>query len=119
MGDKELELREELGAGTESNADAIEKAWVALGEVIDPEVGLDIVSMGLVYGVEVWPDGSVQVEMTLTTQGCPMGGYIVESAKAVLRREFPDANVLVNLVWQPPWSPAMISPDALKALRRH
>jgi|GEM_PF-120116 len=98
--------------------DRVEAAWAALGRVIDPEVGLDIVSMGLVYGVEVWPDGSVQVEMTLTTPGCPLGSHIVEAAKEALRRAFPDANVAVHLVWQPPWSPAMIEPRALKELQR-
>ena len=106
------------GEAPSGGPEAVDRAWKALSEVIDPEVGLDIVSMGLVYGVEVWPDGSVQVEMTLTTPGCPVGGYIVKAAKAALRRAFPGAVTTVNLVWQPPWSPAMIAPGALEKLRR-
>lgn len=103
---------------SDETVDTAEVVWAALGGVIDPEVGLDIVTMGLVYSVEVWPDGSIQVEMTLTTRGCPMGSHIVGSAEMAVRQALPGRNVIINLVWSPEWSPSMISPDALKELRR-
>lgn len=94
-----------------------EQAWAALSTVIDPEVGLDIVEMGLVYGVEVGEVGpdSVHVRMTLTTPGCPLHDVMVEGAERALLdagATFAD----VQVVWDPPWSPDRIGQAGLDAL---
>ena len=95
-------------AGT--HGDARETVWEALRRVIDPEIGINIVDLGLVYGVEVWPNGVVQIEMTMTTRACPLHAHIKAAAERVVRQALPDASgVIVNVVWDPPWSPAMIS----------
>ncbi|HQN10965.1 MAG TPA: metal-sulfur cluster assembly factor [Quisquiliibacterium sp.] len=89
-----------------------ERVLDALREVIDPETGLDIVSMGLVYGAEVDGDG-VRVRLTMTSAACPMGDEIVEEAEAVLARVFHDrASVDVELVWDPPWTPERMTDEA-------
>lgn len=98
--------------------DDVTTAWQALSEVIDPEVGLDIVTMGLVYSVEMWDDNVIRVDMTLTTPACPMGTHIQQSAVVAVQQACPDATVDVQLVWDPPWSPAMISPEGIEELRR-
>lgn len=95
----------------------VDKAWKALSRVIDPEVGLNIVSMGLVYTVEMWENDVIQVEMTLTTRACPMGAHIQGAAEGVLHECFPNHKIDIQLVWDPPWSPAMISPEGLAELR--
>lgn len=111
---KSGELSEEMSRQLRQKA---ETAWMALSHVIDPEVGLDIVTMGLVYNVAVSPN-AIQVEMTLTTKGCPMSAYIKGSAERVLRDVFPDDGIFVAIVWEPPWSPAMISREGLARLGR-
>lgn len=84
----------------------------ALREVIDPELGLNIVDLGLVYGVEVSDDGSVAIEMTLTTPGCPLHASFREAIERTLWRAFPDLrDVSVSLVWEPPWTPEMLSDE--------
>lgn len=84
----------------------------ALRDVIDPEVGMNIVDLGLVYGVETAPD-RVHVDLTMTTRACPLGESIVAEAEAILRECVPDSvAVEVALVWDPPWSPAMMTDDA-------
>lgn len=87
-----------------------------LSGVIDPEVGLNIVDMGLVYGVAV-NDSAVEVRMTLTTQGCPMGPYMNQEVDAALRSIEGVRDVKIEIVWDPPWSPDRIKPEALEALR--
>lgn len=84
----------------------------ALEQVIDPELGVDIVNLGLVYRVEVNDDGLVDVEMTLTTPGCPLSGSLPEAARHVARTVpgVKDANV--RLVWNPQWHPGMMSQAA-------
>jgi len=91
------------------DADAVLEA---LHEVIDPELGVNIVDLGLIYHVAV-DDGVVAIRMTLTTPGCPLGGYIEDEINGCLRR-FPSVRaVTVDLVWQPPWQPAVMT-DAAK-----
>lgn len=90
----------------------LERAWDALRQVDDPEVGMNVVELGLVYGVELEPH-RVAVRMTMTSAACPMGEDIVEDARHALRRAFPDLDEIdVELVWDPPWSPALMSEEA-------
>ena len=81
-----------------------------LRRVIDPEIGLDIVTLGLVYDLAVSGD-AVTVTMTLTTQGCPLGDAIGEGVRAAVAELPWVGDVVVNLVWEPAWSPAMIRED--------
>ena len=92
-----------------------EKVLELLKGVIDPEIGLDIVSLGLVYKVEVNED-SINVTMTLTTPGCPMHSSITEWVKNILWQAEPDKNVNVNLVWEPRWTPELMTDEAKEKL---
>jgi metal-sulfur cluster biosynthetic enzyme len=81
----------------------------ALRTVIDPEVGLDIVELGLVYAIDI-SSASIEVRMTMTTPTCPMSDYLcdaVVNAVATLVADAPP--VRVQLVFEPPWTPAMMS----------
>ena len=87
----------------------------ALKEVYDPEIPVNIVDLGLVYDVEV-DDGEVAIEMTLTAQGCGMGPYIAQQAEWRVA-ELPGVeDVEVELVWDPPWSPELITEDGKRLL---
>ena len=90
-------------------------ALIALGSVIDPEVGLDVVNMGLVYGLEVTLE-RLDVRLTLTSQGCPLGPTIVRMAQEALEGVAGDRTVGVELRWDPPWSPAMLSAEGREQL---
>jgi metal-sulfur cluster biosynthetic enzyme len=83
----------------------------ALSRVVDPEIGLNIVDVGLVYRVEVEED-RVEVDFTLTSPGCPLADTIM----ADIQREIGDAtgieNIQANLVWNPPWSLDFMSEEA-------
>ncbi|MFC4322352.1 metal-sulfur cluster assembly factor [Litchfieldia salsa] len=88
----------------------------ALETVNDPELGVDIVNLGLVYGVELDDEGILTVTMTLTSMGCPLAGTIAENVKAVLA-DLPEIKeVDVNIVWNPPWSKDKMSRYAKIAL---
>lgn len=94
-------------------------AWGALREVIDPELGLDVVALGLIYDVRV-DDNVTVVEMTLTTPGCPASESLVAMAHyAVSQADTTDRDVDVRIVWDPAWSPAMIDEDAAAARGFH
>lgn len=90
-------------------------ALIALGAVIDPEVGLDVVNMGLVYGLEVTAS-SMTARLTLTSQGCPLGPTIVQMAREALEGVAGDREVAIELSWDPPWSPAMLSEEGRRRL---
>ncbi|HEX2849967.1 MAG TPA: iron-sulfur cluster assembly protein [Acidimicrobiales bacterium] len=92
----------------------IERASAALRFVVDPELGLDIVELGLVYDIRV-DDGVVVAEMTLTTPGCPVSESLPAEARAALAGAF-QSPVRVDVVWDPPWTPERISPAAAMAL---
>jgi metal-sulfur cluster biosynthetic enzyme len=77
----------------------------ALRQVEDPEAGMNIVDLGLVYGIEVTA-GGVIVEMTMTTAACPMADMIVDQARDVIGAIVPEGTAVdVRLVWDPPWTP--------------
>lgn len=88
----------------------------ALENVIDPELGIDIVNLGLVYDAELDEEGTAKVTMTLTSMGCPMGPQIVANIKQELM-ELPEVkDVDVNIIWNPPWSRENMSRYAKMAL---
>jgi len=88
----------------------------ALELVVDPELGMDIVNLGLVYDVKMDEEGLTTIDMTLTSMGCPLAGTIVENVKQALA-DIPEVKgVDVNIVWNPPWSKDRMSRYAKIAL---
>jgi len=80
-----------------------------LATVIDPELGMNIVDLGLVYEVQRERD-ALWISMTMTTPACPMAAHLVDQVKRTLRRQFPEMQtVKVQLVWEPAWTPLMMS----------
>jgi metal-sulfur cluster biosynthetic enzyme len=82
---------------------------IALRRVKDPEINLNIVDLGLVYGIEV-DENNVSVDMSLTSPGCPSGPEILHEAEQELNSIPGVGAVAVNLVWSPPWTPERIEP---------
>lgn len=88
----------------------------ALKTVIDPELGINIVDLGLVYAVVRTTTG-INIELTMTTPACPLGEMMSEEIKLVLRDRFPDLpDVRVDIVWDPPWSPDLMSEESRRQL---
>ena len=81
----------------------------ALREIIDPDSGIDIVDLGLVYGVEI-TERAIRVRLTMTTPNSPLSGMIIDEVRTVLTYRFQRYRVDVALVWTPPWHPSMIAP---------
>ncbi len=98
-----------------SPADVEAATFEALRNVWDPELGLDIISLGLVYGVRVEGE-RVVVDMTLTTPGCPVSEQLPLEAATAVARALPAYRVDVNTVWDPPWTPERLSPVAMERL---
>ena len=99
-----------------TKADIQEEVTAALKTVDDPELGIDIVNLGLVYEVDVDDDNNVKVEFTLTTMGCPIGPMIDEQIKQATAHIEGIGEVTSELVMYPPWSPEKMSPLAKSAL---
>jgi metal-sulfur cluster biosynthetic enzyme len=86
-----------------------------LENVIDPELGINVVDLGLIYNIKI-EEGKISVDMTLTTPGCPMAGMLAGSVEQEIRETFEGADVEVSLVWDPPWTPEMLSSAAKEQL---
>jgi metal-sulfur cluster biosynthetic enzyme len=97
--------------GAPSEADVMD----ALSNVIDPELGLDFVELGLIYGVEI-NEGNVHVTFTLTTPGCPIGPQVTEQIEEFVGEVDGVRTVESEMVFTPPWSPERMSEDAKFAL---
>ena len=88
----------------------------ALKNVIDPELGINIVDLGLIYDIRL-EGQQIQVSMTMTTPACPLSATLTEQAASVLRQRFPDVtDVQIDLVWEPLWHPLMMSSQIRESL---
>lgn len=85
--------------------------------VIDPELMVNIIDLGLVYDLRLSPD-TIEIDVTLTSPGCPLGDVIMQDIKAVTENQFPEHEVNVNLVWEPAWSTEMITEAGRGALNK-
>jgi len=88
-----------------------EQVKEALSSVNDPEIGMNIVDLGLVYDIAIDAEDNVNVEMTLTSPGCPLGDVITQQIDAALRG-IGAKRADVEIVWSPPWTPEMMSDEA-------
>lgn len=87
-----------------------------LNQVIDPEVGIGIVDMGLIYDVEEDAEGIVKVTMTLTSMGCPAGPQLTTDIDGVLRLQDHIQDVQITIVWEPAWTPDRVNPKVKEML---
>jgi metal-sulfur cluster biosynthetic enzyme len=109
-------MNESNKGGIQMDQDMKDSMMAALENVIDPELGIDIVNLGLVYDVDLAEEGTANVTMTLTSIGCPMGPMIVDQVKTALG-ELPEVKETeVNIVFNPPWSKENMSRYAKIAL---
>ncbi|WP_323015959.1 metal-sulfur cluster assembly factor [Devosia sp.] len=97
------------GGEGETLADQVREA---LRLVIDPELGFNIVDLGLIYDVAATQDGAVHVTMTTTTRGCPATNYLKEGSREAAGSVEGTRAVEVELTYEPPWTPQMMSPEA-------
>jgi len=94
-----------------------QRLWAALSEVQDPEMPINLVDLGVIYGIDE-RDGVVEVDLTFTAMGCPASDFILEDVRERLLREEGVREVRVKVVWDPPWTSARMTQagrDALEA----
>jgi metal-sulfur cluster biosynthetic enzyme len=94
---------------------SIEDLEEAMRDVVDPELGINVVDLGLVYGIQE-SDGVAVIDMTLTSAACPLTDVIEDQARAALVGQFVD-DIKINWVWMPPWGPDKITEDGREQLR--
>ena len=94
---------------------SIEDLEEAMRDVVDPELGINVVDLGLVYGIQE-SEGVAVIDMTLTSAACPLTDVIEDQARAALVGEFVD-DIKINWVWMPPWGPDKITEDGREQLR--
>ena len=102
----------DLGSGVSPELDDLLEA---LRDVVDPELGVNVVDLGLVYGVTVEPDRTATIDMTLTSAACPLTDVIEDQTQVALDGLVSD--VRINWVWLPPWGPEKITEDGREQLR--
>ena len=98
-------------AGTSETEDVLE----ALRDVVDPELGINVVDLGLVYGVTLDAERNASIDMTLTSAACPLTDVIEDQAREALEGVVSDFRI--NWVWLPPWGPESITEDGREQLR--
>lgn len=92
-----------------------ERIYNALRQIIDPELGINIVDLGLIYDVQI-QGGEVAIRMTLTTRGCPLHESFVQAVERAIRELAGVTAAHAEVVWEPRWNPDMISPQGKQAL---
>ncbi len=92
-----------------------ERLWAALSEVQDPEMPVNLVDLGLIYGIDEH-EGLVEVDLTFTAMGCPASDFILEDVRERLLREEGVREVRIKVVWDPPWTTARMTEAGRDAL---
>ena len=111
-------------AGVAPAGPAVEKASLedvkeAMRDVVDPELGINVIDLGLVYGINIEDDNTVTIDMTLTSAACPLTDVIEDQTRSALV-DGPDPlvrDVRINWVWMPPWGPDKITDEGREQLR--
>ena len=106
---------DQIGAGDAQLSPDTEDLLEALRDVVDPELGVNVVDLGLVYGVTVSDDRIATIDMTLTSAACPLTDVIEDQARSALDGLVADFRI--NWVWLPPWGPDKITEDGREQLR--
>ena len=88
----------------------------ALTDVFDPELGLNVIELGLIYNIAEGQSGDVVIAMTMTTKGCPMHDHISEAVQWAALQVPHVASVRVDVIWDPPWSPERMTSEAKEKL---
>ena len=89
----------------------------AMRDVVDPELGINVVDLGLVYGITVDEENIATLDMTLTSAACPLTDVIEEQSRAALIKSGLVEELKINWVWMPPWGPEKITEDGREQLR--
>jgi metal-sulfur cluster biosynthetic enzyme len=100
---------------TETTAPSLDDVMEAMKDVVDPELGINVVDLGLVYGVSLDDDNAAVIDMTLTSAACPLTDVIEDQAASAL--DGLTNGVKINWVWMPPWGPDKITDDGREQLR--
>ncbi|OLT38521.1 metal-sulfur cluster biosynthesis protein [Saccharomonospora sp. CUA-673] len=100
-------------SGELAKVDDVEEA---MRDVVDPELGINVVDLGLVYDIRVEPDNTATIDMTLTSAACPLTDVIEDQTASVLKTSGVD-DFRINWVWMPPWGPEKITEDGREQLR--
>jgi metal-sulfur cluster biosynthetic enzyme len=103
------------GTGTTGTSTDVEDMLEALRDVVDPELGVNVVDLGLVYGVSIDADRIATIDMTLTSAACPLTDVIEDQTQVALDGLVSDFKI--NWVWLPPWGPEKITEDGREQLR--
>lgn len=104
----------------EQGAKPTEDALIAaIGTVYDPEIPVNIYELGLIYAIEIFDDGMVKVEMTLTAPGCPSAQELPEQVRNAVLTVPGVSDAEVETVWDPPWDPSRMSEEARLALNMY
>jgi metal-sulfur cluster biosynthetic enzyme len=103
----------DLGGGTATLS--VEDVEEAMKDVVDPELGINVVDLGLVYGINIDDEKNVVLDMTLTSAACPLTDVITDQTNQALEGLVND--VAINWVWMPPWGPDKITDDGREMLR--
>ena len=101
--------------GTTAGTVAVDDLMEALLDVVDPELGIDVVNLGLIYGVHIDESDVATIDMTLTSAACPLTDVIEDQARTATDGLVQDLRI--NWVWMPPWGPDKITPDGRDQLR--
>jgi len=102
-------------AGGVGTTTTVEDVTEAMKDVVDPELGINVVDLGLVYDVHLDEDTNLVLDMTLTSAACPLTDVITDQTESALEGLVND--VAINWVWMPPWGPDKITPDGREQLR--
>jgi metal-sulfur cluster biosynthetic enzyme len=109
------EVPEASGSTSASSSVSVDDVTEAMKDVVDPELGINVVDLGLVYGVHLDEGSNVVLDMTLTSAACPLTDVIMDQTNSALEGLVND--VAINWVWMPPWGPDKITPDGREQLR--